>query len=368
MLMGMPHLSWGCHENSGYESSQEDKLDVDGQQKKDIYQKGRWHDLADEIWFHIYDYLHLDRSLADEAGANFTFGFIFRTISLVSKDHSKRLLHYAQEVPHDFVYHGFPFGIHEILWACKHYVKVGSVDLSRCKSVVECNLFMYFLRCYNVKDMHTLRIALDQDCLYMGNWLHGEAIQSEIPLEVMDSLITFSEFQRDFAELVPSRTQALKKLDLSIRKKDIHIPFFSGFSSTLENLTLSIDGSHQETQSGSLDGDLEKITESIECMPMLKKLTLKVSFPVSFRIKSLSLEEIDTTSSIYGFWVDECICRSLKVFRCRYLDQMTRNGISPDPILMNGVIASKKEIKFRVGSHPCKGMKVPDCCNINLLT
>ena len=72
------------------------------------------------------------------------------------------------------------------------------------------------------------------------------------------------------------------------------------------------------------------ITQAIKGMPCLTKLTLKVKLQASFRINFASLEEIYTRDCLFGFWVDECTCPSLRVFTsCYNLEDERRNGVKP---------------------------------------
>ncbi len=323
-------------------------------------------DFADEIWFHIYSYLHLERFLADKDGANFTFGNFLNTMSLVCKGHCALLSKYVRKVPHDFVYQGFPFGIREMLWACENNVKVNSIDLTFCRSLVECNVFLYFLKYYNVRDLQTLRIALDQDCLYTGHWMTGIALRYGIPCEDLYCLNTFTEFQSSLTKLLPSRMCSLKRLDLKIRKMDIYIPLLVVFSNVLEHLDLSLDENVGDVDLELLDGKLDEVFVAIEGMTKLKKLKLKVSFPISFSINSSSLEEIDTSESASGFRVGKVMCASLKKITFKYdVDRFLR--IENRRSLDQSFVLGKKDLEFCASIHPCQGIVVPGSCIIRMV-
>ena len=267
--------------------------------------------LPDELCFRVYSYLRIERKQAfRRKETNFALDFLMLTQSLVSRSEYSRVRRYAQQNTQDFAYHGLPVDLHEISWACRNNVKIGSCDFTNCSSEVECNLFINLLKFCNIADMHTFRISMDEDSIFMLNWLLGKVIQADIPLLVNPEL-TFSDFQREMSNIIPSRTRSLEKLNINVRNGDMYIPFFTCFSQTLTELVLSVNECCAETKSEDPDDELKKVTNAIEHMPVLKKVTLNVSFPASFRLMSSSLEELDTIGSAAGFFVNECVCGEL---------------------------------------------------------
>ena len=91
---------------------------------------------------------------------------------------------------------------------------------------------------------------------------------------------------------------------------------------------------------------------------------------MSLRIRSSSLQEIDTRGCCFGFGVEQCIFPSLKMFRCRYLlDHGLSNGVNAVTVITRheGRIhrSLDNDIRFQVGSRPFLGMEVPASCVVS---
>jgi len=104
------------------------------------------------------------------------------------------------------------------------------------------------------------------------------------------------------------------------------------------------------------------ISQMIENMPNLKKLSFDCDDEGSFRVRSQSLEEIETRHS----WCDvtECICPSLKMMRCRVHGFFLSTTVKPVTPFTKEELKSKQD--FKVGDRPFIGMTVPNSCIVRL--
>ena len=368
--------------------------------------------LPDGVWFRVFSFLHRHHdptvhSLGIVDNDPLAVGDLFRLMASVSKNDNRRLFRYLKFVPMDFTYSYYELAT--FAWACKHRMKLGGVVSFTSIGRIALNLYMHMIRSCNIYDMHTLTLNLHHVSSHVSRHFRRSAMENNIPEEVLKVPMSPMEFQTQYADYLRkhsgiNRTPSLKKLHLRIRKDEFHAPFLTSFSQSLEELSLNIlkeernvteneneneneNGANDATASvtvstkrGSYDDDLEQMSAAIQKLPKLKKLTICANMQAVFRIRSKSLEEINTKPSSIGFWVNECICPSLKLFRSRYHFPIRRgygqdpgvpygNGLTPVFTCYRDDVKDKfrnekrlNELEVHAGSHPFVGMQVPSSC------
>ena len=85
--------------------------------------------------------------------------------------------------------------------------------------------------------------------------------------------------------------------------------------------------------------------------------------------KKLFMTKIDVRSSLGGFYISECVCPSLAIFRSSYFVKDNRwNGVRPvaricvQEELEKNYAQDKRIIDLQVSSNPFHGMHVPETC------
>jgi hypothetical protein len=313
------------------------------------------HDFNDGVWFTIYSYLYFKDS-EDEypTKSSSTLHQLSILIGHVSKNDNNRFIRYIQQVPHNFKV-SICRHAGRVLWACRNNMKLGKLDLS--------NIYFYtqetlsILRSCDLGHLHTLKISLSA-------FHYGDGTIYHEPTRSIQTNICIPLNQK--------RTLSLKKLHLCTFKNRFFSPLLTNLSQSLEEFVLETFHCGKVTKSGFYDDDFEIITQAVKSLPMLKKLTIKSTSQVSFRIISSSVEEICTSQSSYGFWVDDCKCPSLRLFESRYCpEDGTRNGVKPACRITIGearnALSDSGFVDFRVGSRSFVGMLVPASCIVSLL-
>lgn len=339
--------------------------------------------LPDGVWFRIYSFLHRHHDpilLGRVDNDSLAVGDLFQVLASVSRDHNRRLFRYLQLVPQDFTYSYYELST--FAWACKHKMKLGGVVSFTSIGRIALNLYMHMIRSCNIYDMHTLTLNLQHVSSHVSHHFRTSAMENNIPKEVLQAPMSPVDFQQQYVEYIKEhlgvRMPSLKKLHLRIQKDEFNALFLKTFSQSLEELSLHILERDDIAKNKSHDHDLEKISEAIACLPKLKKLRICADLQASFRIRSASLEEINTIDSAFGFWVKECICPSLNLFKSRYQFPSgpnavaNGNGATPEFPCYRGAVKGRflgkrlNDLQVCAGSHPFVGMKVPSSCVILL--
>ena len=335
---------------------------------------GRW--LPDGVLFNIFSFcLQNNKLVAETYTPACGVPVFFRSIAFVSSDFLDCVYRYIQRTPvHIFV--GFDDNsLRRIAWACQNNLKLGYFKFyqkgryaaSICKYMLQsCDiseLLMCDMRFYGWSPYEYAAIGL----------LESVAVQAGFPSDIFqqhdissDGACSDLQLQRFFAEHVPAHASALKIMRLTFFEGALYLPVLSNSFSSLEELSLAIHFNQSV--------DLQEVSRSIEQLTKLKTLILHTNFAASFQIHSTSLEEIDTTDCNDGFFVDKCVCPSLKKFTCvsldqSYYDDLTRNGVKPViPFTEEEleVMTTEEGVEVEVGCRPFIGMSVPGTCIVKI--
>jgi len=118
------------------------------------------HELADEIWFNIYSFL-LEEEEEDHVTVTrrsmSCLSGLYRILVVVSKDDRSRLMRYAQQVPHSFVYDKQDPNLLQFEWACRNRIKIDKLDFRSCDSIAEHLLCLNMLKNCNLIDLKTFK-------------------------------------------------------------------------------------------------------------------------------------------------------------------------------------------------------------------
>jgi len=328
--------------------------------------------ISDEIWFNIYSFMYNRSFNVDETATSYSDAGItrlFRNLVYVSPDVYHSLLRYVRHAPLK-VYGDLYFStivtaaFERIAWLCKHKVKLGEYKIGSYGT----NAFTfvkYILMSCDITQLEACHLDLRD---WYGAVAGSLAVRAGIPSHVVQeyyNVMTTAEFQRFFVEYVPARAISLKRMKINVKIAGLHLPLLMNLSDSLEELELCIFAVE--------DCTCEDLSRAIGQLSKLKKLKVYALFKGSFRIYSSSLEEIDVIDCWNGFFIDKCVCPSLKMFKCAHTHKVNGNTLS------NGIrpvvpfskeerkdMEAKKVVTMAAGSRTFIGMTVPETCIVRI--
>lgn len=357
-------------------------------------------DLNDDLVHQIFEYSHGSRfcQSATDTNSGIKINDIFRILPYVSKAFYRWSISYIQTTPINLrLQSNFsipPQDLERLEWVRRHKMKLASFHIA-CSSlpVSQIEVIVNVLGACDTSSLSELNISCriqpqverpELDDEFLNEILRSRAGR-EIPVEIIQRLVEANngriqrrprrserqeiltdpkKFHRMLTVALSSSHNfaALKKLTLKMDVDQWHEPFFDFFSSTLEEMELSLSST-----GASQDSSLNYISEGIERMGNLSKLKLSTNFAGQIKIKSKSLENIDTFWAASGFFVSECICPSLRLFRCEHnLFGNYFNGVKPVVPFGERDLEEHRFLKFDAGSRPFIGMQVPAACVVRL--
>ena len=277
-------------------------------------------------------------------GASSPVAKLYKTFGLVSKDTAYICTRYVQCVPLII-----PYSVHEHMqllnWMVRTRVKLGEITLGF-DMYEEARVSIQILVHCDTTTLKTVNV----DCAYGGS-------------VIVDIL----------SEHVP----ALTAMKLRIYKDHWYEPLLTTFCNRLEQLELKVMSTSSEPGPCCFDEDLQRVSNVISRMSSLKKLSISFYFKGSFKIRSESLEEIDTYDArICGYVkMEECVCPSLKMFT---FEQWQDGGMSLTaltPIQQTELVPRGEGdgvalafAEFKAEARPFIGLKVPDSCTIRIFS
>jgi len=334
------------------------------------------HDFVDEIWFRIYSYLEEEV----QPWRSMTLGGLFREMMLISKDDLARLMRYARQVPRSFLYDRED--LIQFAWACRNRIKIEKLDFRNCDVAEHC-LCLFMLKACNLKDLRTfkdrtfwfVKMNPSEDDRLIQHAIEMGLPRQEIEVRIEDrSTITCIDIQKETTRLLLLHAPKLQKICIETKKHELYLPLITVFSDRLVDLTLKLFEGGTETRSGMLDNDLEQISYSLEPMPRLEKLKINACFPASFRIRSKSLTKLDVRGCLEGFWIQQCYCPKLDIFRMSYhIHKKDWTGAIPiarikTEIELEDAWRKRKSFlqRYTAEEIPCAGLAVPGTCKMRL--
>ena len=188
-------------------------------------------------------------------------------------------------------------------------------------------------------------------------------------------------FHKFFVENVAKRVPSLKNMSIDVLKGEWQWSFeiLNNISGSLDELTLIVS-SREELSMGTSndDSDFEELSGLIQHSPNLKRLTLSITWKYRlFNISSNSLEHIDMTDSNEGYFLDKCVCPSLKTLKCNYNAFYTKvyNDLKPHLPLsneealarLNQQIGHYPTVNVQAGENSFDELVAPDSCRVMIV-
>ena len=294
---------------------------------------------------------------------------LFRNLVYVSKDVYSSLFRHVRYTPVKLngSLHYTVKSFERIAWLCKHKAKLGEYKVN----IFGANAFAllkYVLISCDATKLEVCHLDLFTSSICSG--FDSVALRSGIPSHVIQehNSMTVVEFQRFFAEYVPKHATSLKSMKIDFWKGELNLPLLTSLSDSLEELELIILPKYRLERTSKL----KKLSLAIAQLSKLKKFQLDARFDGSFQIHSTSLEEIETTCGL-GFFIDKCVCPSLKMFKCMHVYIVNRPGF------LNGIrpvvpyskedrkdMTAKRKVAMTAGSRAFIGINVPEACMISI--
>lgn len=265
------------------------------------------------------------------------------------------------------------------VWLATQQVKIGALRVGN-DTTLQIGMTLYLLTSCDIKALANVRIVSGVPPRSTPIAELRKAWADGIPRTYANSTrITLVDFHAQISDILTGNRCPLTKMELNIEKGKWYPPILMNFAETLQELVLKIGASGQVYQ-GETERQLKKVTQAISYLRNLKKLQLRTWFPSHLHIRSKSLEEIDTYYAHDKFWVVECLCPSLKFFKCRNFVQFheCKNGVTPVTQFKESELKllrheggverwyDRPSIDFRVGDRPFLGMKVGDDCVVRV--
>ncbi len=339
--------------------------DVDGQQSKteeQIHLKS----LHDDIMSIVFSYLYHSRVIGNYYQP---INVMCRHLPYVSKEFYRLCMIFAcQSAPLQLHWRS---GISTntfsnlVYWMSRHRVKLESLAIyCNCNSLESMNHIKMILRMCDVSNLRRVHLAISTNKpSYVKHELEDEfkfATNAGIPSKIADpsysTLWTVVKWAKNIEvlnlQIPPGLCPLLQNLSHSLIE----------LSLTISDHKKSIIGeTSQFTIGRQEERNLDDLSHAIESMGKLKRLHLKIQFPTKIKIKSNSLEYIDSYTSHKNMWISECVCPSLRKVICRY----ETNGVIPMiPLSQREVEQYEGRESINVGNRPFEGMVVPNLCEV----
>ena len=291
----------------------------------------------------------------------------FRNFSRTSKDSNALVHRWVRKIPLVLkISQRNKQNYEKIEWICRNRVKLRHCDLY-VRGNNEAALCKYILSSCNLAELESCTMHFIEG---KHDVKESEVFEVGIPYHAIQKKNKkfMEEFRHTLAEFVPKRAMSLKRMALTL-KGELCPSLLRAFSYSLEDLEMKIfapDGS------SSMDSeDLHAPSQVIEKLSKLKRLKIKAMFKASFTVRSNTLEVIDTTGS-RGFYVETCVCKSLRKFICDHKKDYSKewsNGVKPFELFSDEDISVGEEIlEVQSKSHPFVGLIVPDNCTVRMKT
>jgi len=143
------------------------------------------------------------------------------------------------------------------------------------------------------------------------------------------------DFQKYIAQELASSCKPTK-IKICTHDNELHVPMLTKFSSSLEELEISI--TRNKNQVGSVG--LRKLISALKGLKKLKKLKIinnKKFGSFNVNVISKSLEEIDLVGCDNEFFLGKVNCPSLQTIRCRYHHKKYVHYPNERAELLNGI-------------------------------
>jgi len=330
-------------------------------------------DFSDGIKFLIFSFSHGNFIHETSPVAQ-----LFKTFGFLSKDCYRSCIRYIQQTP---IKYGNIYNANTTMesFLCRNRIKLESIDLSLADSLSTA-LSIHALRNCDLSEMKSIYIGAIMTKEFDNNLIE-KAVSTGIPRQAIDEFVHPAQYDRiaiqeTITDILQENSNApsLKAMEIVIRKEEWFRPILTKFSNQLEKLHLYIDW---DEIGGKFpyDEKAKEISSVIENMPNLKHLVLQVNSYMggSFRVKSASLEEIDTRLS-KNFYLEECICPSLRMLYCtqRFDLCLIKNGVHPVIPFTNEELKSVNDdgndqyVDVKVGDRDFVGMDAPASCIVRM--
>lgn len=288
--------------------------------------------LCTDMKYMIYSYLCSPVVKEEDGESQNGVSTLLLSIGLVSKQFHQNVRLYIRLIPFKFQIDGSS-RFYLPIWMIQNQCKISSISMD-CLTSLHAGLSLSALRNCDISFLTSMDMNWGMQCIALASEAeHQKAIDCGLSPTFVN-LSTFISGNYDFhqatATLLQHRAPNLTKMRLLLVKEVFNPIILHATALTLVELDLTLmqklvfsrnDWSHDVRGTW--------VTDAIASMPKLTKLSIIVYDYASttFRIRSESLEEINTRGANH-FFLDECICPKLKVFKCVYISHIQKtNGL-----------------------------------------
>ena len=280
----------------------------------------------------IYSYLCSPVAKEEEGESQNGVSTLLLSMGLVSKQFHQNVRLYIRLIPFKFHIDGST-RFYLPIWMIRNQCKISSISMD-CLTSLHAGLSLSALRNCDISSLTSIDMNWGMQCIALASEAeHQKAIDCGLSPTFVN-LSTFISGNYDFhqatATLLQRRAPNLTKMRLLLVKEVFNPIILHAIASTLVELDLTLMQQLVFPRNNwSQDVRGTWVTDAIASMPKLTKLSIIVYdfASTTFRISSESLEEINTRGA-NDFFLDECICPKLKVFKCVYISHIQKiNGL-----------------------------------------
>jgi len=311
--------------------------------------------LHDDEFFHILTFLCSSTGIGS---IHQPINSLFRRIAYVSKDFHRHCLDFVRRTALDLYWRSANPTRTMFHWMAKQRVRIQKIviHLNDLESIFSLKMIARICHLHQLRHLELTMGGNISFCRETIEKNHRFLLHAGVPESIADpSCSVLSIFAKR------AKNIELMSLNISLNL----CPLLSKWSLSLMELHLTITKKQCAfTSETGLTDDQEEfaaLSKTIQMMKALTFLNLNIRFPSKLKIRSNSLELINSYSSHKDVWVLECICPSLQTFVCRN----QANGVQPEiPLSRREVERYEGKESIQVKQVPFKGMSVPDNCEV----
>lgn len=285
-----------------------------------------------EIIYIIYSYLCSPILNEDEGESQNGISSLVLSMGLVSKHFHQIVQLFTRQIPLKFHVDGNT-RFHLPVWMIRNQCKLSSITMD-CFTSLHAGLSLKALRNCDISSLTSMDLNWGMQCIALASEAeHRKAIECGLSPSFANLSTVISgtyDYHQATATLLQNRAPNLTKMRLLLVKQTFNPIILHVTASTLVELDLTLMQQIAFPQNDWVhDIRGQWVTNAIASMPRLTKLNIIVyDFAKTIlKIRSDSLEEINTRSANH-FFLEECICPKLKVFKCVYISHIRKmNGL-----------------------------------------
>jgi len=283
---------------------QEKRRRISSSDNNNEVQQSKMELFPDEVMTHIISFCHSNEPTEIDVAR------IFRRFGLVSKFWKHGCVRFVQQTPMRLTTeYANVEDLPMIMWMCRHHVKIKDMITRFLETDLHVSCLVYVLKYCDISSLEVINISWGDKISRAFDWDKSAALEAGIPDEIVKAAdgMNMEECQSLIVSSIGDRARSLHVLELICPFEGFHLSLVTTFANQLDDLVLNISNEGGKCNSHTSSQKYEMIGQTIERMPILRRLYIAAQS--DFPIRSRSLEELECG---FSFQLKECICPSLK--------------------------------------------------------